>query len=113
MIFGPIYYISRSQYYHVAYKLTDSDILGDNLKVYPRFSYGRQDPRTFMAFMRIAAFILVIVALAINTFYLFVIVNSDLRDNSYSSAVHFLDPQSTTGLASPRPAAVNLEPSIP
>lgn len=71
MIFGPIYYISRSQYYHVAYKLTDSDILGDNLKVYPRFSYGRQDPRTFMAFMRIAAFILVIVALAINPFYLF------------------------------------------
>ena len=71
MIFAPLYYISRSQYYHVAYKLTESGILVDNLKVYPRFRYGRQDPRKFMAFMRIVAVILVIVALVINPLYLF------------------------------------------
>ena len=70
MMFAPIYYISRSQYHHVAYKLTKSGILSDNLKVYPRFRYGRQDPRKFMAFMRVIAVILVIVALVINPLYL-------------------------------------------
>ena len=70
VMFGPIYYLSRSQYYHVAYKLTNSGILVDNLKVYPRFRYGRQDPRKFMAFMRVIAVILVIVALIINPLYL-------------------------------------------
>jgi len=69
-MFGPIYYISRSQYHHVAYKLTKSGILVDNLKVYPRFRYGRQDPRKFMAFMRVVAIIVVIVALVINPLYL-------------------------------------------
>jgi len=68
--FGPLYYISRSQYYHVAYKLTDSGILLDNLKVYPRFRYGRQDPRKFMAFMRVVAIIIVVVALIIDPLYL-------------------------------------------
>ena len=70
MIFAPIYYISRSQYHHVAYKLTKSGILSDNVKVYPRFRYGRQDPRKFMAFMRVIAVILVIIALIINPLYL-------------------------------------------
>ena len=70
VMFGPIYYISRSQYYHVAYKLTDSGILLDNLKVYPRFRYGRQDPRKFMAFMRVVAVVIVIIALIINPLYL-------------------------------------------
>ncbi|MFT7284566.1 MAG: hypothetical protein ACI90Q_001349 [Nonlabens sp.] len=46
-------------------------------------------------------------------FYLFVIENSDLRDNSYSASVHFLELQSTIGFASPRPVAFNLELSIP
>ena len=70
VMFGPIYYLSRSQYHYVAYKLTDSGILLDNLKVYPRFRYGRQDPRKFMAFMRVIAVILVIIALIINPLYL-------------------------------------------
>ncbi|WP_025564427.1 hypothetical protein [Psychromonas sp. SP041] len=70
VMFGPIYYLSRSQYHYVAYKLTDSGFLLDNLKVYPRFRYGRQDPRKFMAFMRIVAVILVIIALVINPLYL-------------------------------------------
>ena len=42
----------------------------DNLKVYPRFRYGRQDPRKFMAFMRVVAAVIVIVALIINPLYL-------------------------------------------
>jgi len=69
-IFAPIYYISRSQYYHSAYKLTKSGILTDNLKVYPKFRYGRQDPTKFMNFMKVFAVLLVVLALIINPFYL-------------------------------------------
>ena len=65
-----IYYISRSQYYHVAYKISNSGILIDNLKLYPRFRYGRQDTTKVMHFLRVIAFILIIVALFVNPLYL-------------------------------------------
>jgi len=65
-----IYYISRSQYYHVAYKISESGILIDILKIYPRFRYGRQDTTKVMHFLRIIAFILIIVALVVDPFYL-------------------------------------------
>jgi hypothetical protein len=65
-----IYYISRSQYYHVAYKISESGILVDILKIYPRFRYGRQDTTKVMHFLRVIAFILIIVALVVNPLYL-------------------------------------------
>ena len=45
-----IYYISRSQYYYVAYRISDSGILIDILKIYPRFRYGLQDTTKVMHF---------------------------------------------------------------
>jgi len=65
-----VYYIGRSQYYHVAYKISESGILIDILKIYPRFRYGLQDTTKVMHFLRIIAFILIIVALFVDPFYL-------------------------------------------
>ena len=65
-----IYYISRSQYYYVAYRISDSGILIDILKIYPRFRYGLQDTTKVMHFLRIIAFVLIIVALVVDPLYL-------------------------------------------
>ena len=65
-----IYYISRSQYYHVAYKISESGMLIDILKIYPRFRYGLQDTTKVMHFLRVIAFILIIVALVVDPLYL-------------------------------------------
>jgi len=65
-----IYYISRSQYYHIAYKISESGILIDILKIYPRFRYGLQDTTKVMHFLRIIAVILIIVALVVDPLYL-------------------------------------------
>jgi hypothetical protein len=65
-----VYYIGRSQYHHVAYKISESGILIDILKIYPRFRYGRQDTTKVMHFLRVIAFILIIVALVVNPLYL-------------------------------------------
>ena len=65
-----VYYIGRSQYYHVAYKISDSGILIDILKIYPRFRYGLQDTTKVMHFLRIIAFVLIIVALVVDPLYL-------------------------------------------
>jgi hypothetical protein len=70
IIFGFIYYISRSQYYSIAYKITKSGLLTDNLKLYPRFRYGDQDTTKVMEVLRVIAVILVIVALAVDPIYL-------------------------------------------
>jgi len=69
-IFGPLYYIQRSQYHHVGYKITNSGILIDNLKRYPRFRYGNQDTTGFIKKLRVVAVILIIVAIIINPLYL-------------------------------------------
>ena len=68
-IFAPLYYIQRSQYYHVAYKITNSGLLIDNLKRYPRFRYGNQDTTKFLKKLRVVAVILIIVAIMINPLY--------------------------------------------
>jgi len=65
-----IYYFSRSQYYHVAYKISESGILIDILKIYPRFRYGLQDTTKVMHFLRVIAFILIVVALVVDPLYL-------------------------------------------
>ena len=65
-----VYYIGRSQYHHVAYKISESGILIDILKIYPRFRYGLQDTTKVMHFLRIIAFILIIVALVVDPLYL-------------------------------------------
>jgi hypothetical protein len=69
-VFGSLYYIGRSQYHHIGYKISKSGILTDNLKVYPRFRYGNQDPTKFLQKLRIVAVILILLALIINPFYL-------------------------------------------
>lgn len=65
-----VYYIGRSQYYHVAYKVSESGILIDILKIYPRFRYGRQDTTKVMHFLRVIAFVLIVVALVVDPLYL-------------------------------------------
>jgi len=69
-VFGTLFYFGRSQYYHVGYKISKSGILIDNLKVYPRFRYGNQDPTNFLRALRIVAIFLVIFALLVNPYYL-------------------------------------------
>ena len=69
-IFTPLYYIQRSQYYHIGYKITNSGLLIDNLKRYPRFRYGNQDTTGFIKKLRVVAVILIIVAIMINPLYL-------------------------------------------
>jgi len=69
-VFGTLYFIARSQYYHVGYKISKSGILVDNLKVYPRFRYGKQDPTKFLKSLRVVAGLLMIFALLVNPYYL-------------------------------------------
>ena len=69
-VFGALYYISRSQYYSIAYKITESGMLVDNLKRYPRFRYRDQDTTKLLAVLRVIAVILIIVALLVNPIYL-------------------------------------------
>jgi len=68
--FGFIYYISRSQYYDIAYKLTDSGVLVDNLKRYPRFRYKDQDTTNFLRWFRWVAVVVGLFALFTNPMYL-------------------------------------------
>jgi len=69
-VFGTLYFFARSQYYHVGYKISKSGILVDNLKVYPRFRYGKQDPTKFLKSLRVVAGLLIIFALLVNPYYL-------------------------------------------
>jgi len=68
--FGFIYYISRSQYYDIAYKLTDSGLLVDNLKRYPRFRYKDQDTTNFLRWFRWVAVVVGLFALFTDPMYL-------------------------------------------
>ncbi|WP_025564724.1 hypothetical protein [Psychromonas sp. SP041] len=60
------WYISRTQYYHVVYKITESGILRDVLKRYPKFRYRKQDPAKLMYFLRFVSIPLIIMALVID-----------------------------------------------
>ena len=66
LIFGVIYYIERSAYYDMAFKMTESGILLDSLKRFPKWRYRRQDPTKFTHFMRITSLILIVLALLVN-----------------------------------------------
>jgi len=68
--FGFIYYISRSQYYDIAYKLTESGLLRDNLKRYPRFRYRDQDTTSFLRWFRWIAVVVGLFALFTDPMYL-------------------------------------------
>jgi len=70
IMFGFIYYISRSQYYDTAYKLTESGFLIDNLKRYPRFRYREQDTTNFLRWFRWVAIVVGLFAFFIDPMYL-------------------------------------------
>jgi len=60
------WYISRTQYYHVVYKITESGVLRDQVKRYPKFRYRKQDPAKLMYFLRFVSIPLIIMALIID-----------------------------------------------
>jgi len=60
------WYISRSQYYHIVYKITESGVLRDQVKRYPKFRYRRQDPTKLMNVLRLISIPLIILAIVIN-----------------------------------------------
>jgi len=60
------WYISRTHYYHVVYKITESGVLRDQVKRYPKFRYRKQDPVKLMYFLRIVSIPLIIMALMID-----------------------------------------------
>ena len=70
LLFGFIYYISRSQYYNIAYKITESGLLFDCLKRYPRFRYREQDTTNFYRWFRWVAVVVGLFALFTDPMYL-------------------------------------------
>ena len=60
------WYISRTQYHHVVYKITESGVLRDQVKRYPKFRYRKQDPAKLMYFLRFVSVPLIIMALIID-----------------------------------------------
>ena len=62
-IYALFYYVWRSQYHSIAFKITESGMLTDILKIYPKWRYGIQDPTKFVYFLRSVSVILIIVAL--------------------------------------------------
>ena len=65
-IYGFFYWISRSSYHHIVFKVTESGILRDELKLMPKHRYRRQDPTKFMHFLRWLSVPLIIMALMIH-----------------------------------------------
>ena len=66
LFYSFFWYISRTQYYHVVYKITESGVLRDQVKRYPKFRYRKQDPAKLMHFLRILSIPLIIMALIID-----------------------------------------------
>jgi len=64
--YGFFYWISRSAYHHVVYKVTESGILRDELKRFPKHRYRRQDPTKFVHFLRWLSVPFIIMALIIH-----------------------------------------------
>ncbi|AYV12607.1 hypothetical protein EEY24_06740 [Shewanella algae] len=65
-----IYYFTRLQYHHVAYKITESGFLRDEVKLCPRWGYGAINPEGLMWVLRVMTLILVPMALVIHPFLL-------------------------------------------
>ncbi|MDL2196899.1 MULTISPECIES: hypothetical protein [Gammaproteobacteria] len=60
------YYITRSQYYSVAYKITESGILRDEVKSYPKWRYKNEVPESFLFVLRGVALLVIPIALMVN-----------------------------------------------
>ncbi|OXR98928.1 hypothetical protein [Shewanella algae] len=60
------YYMTRSQYHSVAYKITESGILRDEVKIYPRWRYKNEVPESFLFILRGVALLVIPIALMIN-----------------------------------------------
>lgn len=60
------YYITRSQYHSVAYKITESGILRDEVKIYPRWRYKNEVPESFLFILRGIALLVIPIALMVN-----------------------------------------------
>ena len=65
-VYAILYYLIRSQYEHVVYKITESGILKDQLKIFPRWRYGKQDPTNFVNFFRWLSIPFIVLALFIH-----------------------------------------------
>ena len=68
--YGLMYYLGRSNYYHVVYKITESGVLEDKLKLVPKWLYGKQDPTNFVRKMQYIAIPLIILALLVHPLFL-------------------------------------------
>ncbi len=64
------YYLTRFQYHHVAYKITESGFLRDEVKLCPRWGYRAINPEGLMWVLRVMALILVPIALIVHPFLL-------------------------------------------
>lgn len=64
------YYTTRFQYHHVAYKVTESGFLRDEVKLCPRWGYRAINPEGLMWVLRVMALILVPIALIVHPFLL-------------------------------------------
>ncbi|OIN09769.1 hypothetical protein BFS86_16095 [Shewanella algae] len=64
------YYTTRFQYHHVAYKITESGFLRDEVKLCPRWGYRAINPEGLMWVLRVMTLILVPIALVIHPFLL-------------------------------------------
>ncbi|TWO82344.1 hypothetical protein AYI75_21350 [Shewanella algae] len=60
------YYITRSQYHSVAYKITESGILRDKVKTYPKWRYKNEAPESFLFVLRGVALLVIPIALMVN-----------------------------------------------
>jgi len=65
-IYGFFYWISGSSYHHMVFKVTESGILRDELKRFPKHRYRRQDPTKFVHFLRWLSVPFIIMALMIH-----------------------------------------------
>ncbi|MEG3754362.1 hypothetical protein [Psychromonas arctica] len=64
--YGFFYWISRSAYHHIVFKVTESGILRDQLKLMPKHRYRRQDPTKFVHFLRWLSVPFILMALMIH-----------------------------------------------
>ncbi|WP_208241603.1 hypothetical protein [Shewanella algae] len=64
------YYLTRFQYHHVVYKITESGFLMDEVKLCPRWGYRAINPEGLMWVLRVMTLILVPMALVIHPFLL-------------------------------------------
>ncbi|WP_412522554.1 hypothetical protein [Shewanella algae] len=64
------YYLTRFQYHHVVYKITESGFLRDEVKLCPRWGYRAINPEGLMWVLRVMTLILVPMALVIHPFLL-------------------------------------------